>query len=353
MLAAASAATSQATDECNIDVAAVDSQQITCSNFDNAFTLTIPECAAPGLIVDIHGLTMSAAIQEANTNSQAIGGEHCFAVLQPSADGNSGQQGWKPLDDHENLLEVIEETISKLNLDRNRIHAMGMSQGGFATWNLLCMASDLFCSVAPLAASGLDPWGAGYGENCFSDSGPATPRSILYASGTTDPLANINRAREQKQNVVDRYGFVDNTGENIPNLFDDMVERKFTFTDNDLTFQYVEFGSEGHLYPTHKSHCFPTLGSSGDTCDSGRPHYYIHGSLNHQCCAEWTWAERAVQFFVAHPCSENNVQVKCQFESDCAVGWTCEEVEVRRKLFGGVKGGVKEEDVDKVCKKLI
>ena len=40
------------------------------------------------------------------------------------------------------------------------VHVMGYSQGGFASWNLLCLASDVVCSVAPLEAS-TDKWDGG------------------------------------------------------------------------------------------------------------------------------------------------------------------------------------------------
>jgi len=93
---------------------------------------------------------------------------------------------------------------------------MGFSQGGFATWNLLCLASDVICSAAPLAASGLDAWGVGYGDQCFTGSGPQYERSVFYTSGFTDPLAIIVNAARQVENVKNVYGLdgggVDSSG---------------------------------------------------------------------------------------------------------------------------------------------
>ena len=57
------------------------------------------------------------------------------------------------------------------------------------------MASDLICSIAPLAASGLDEWGAGYGDQCFTAGGPPTPRSVFYTSGEADQLATVRAAQ--------------------------------------------------------------------------------------------------------------------------------------------------------------
>ena len=43
-------------------------------------------------------------------------------------------------------------------VEPSRVHVTGFSQGAFATWNILCLASDVVCSAAPLSSSGLDPW---------------------------------------------------------------------------------------------------------------------------------------------------------------------------------------------------
>jgi hypothetical protein len=82
----------------------------------------------------------------------------------------------------------------------------GFSQGGYASWQLLCRASDIICSAAPQCTSGLDQWGAGYGSTCFSDSGPEFQRPIMYIAGTSDSLANFNLFEPQVQNVRRAYG---------------------------------------------------------------------------------------------------------------------------------------------------
>jgi len=59
------------------------------------------------------------------------------------------------------------------------------------TWRILCEASDIVCSVAPLSSHGRDWWGNSYdGKNCFASRRRANPpshkRSIMYHHGRTD-----------------------------------------------------------------------------------------------------------------------------------------------------------------------
>jgi poly(3-hydroxybutyrate) depolymerase len=175
-----------------------------------------PACSAVapcGLIFDIHGWGMSGAMQNANDDMRDLGKSAGYIVVHPDAplrpsifDGLSLKHAWQPNDDHSKLLAFMLALASNPYVDSNRVHLAGFSQGGFATWNLLCGASDLICSAAPLAASGLDVWGVGYGAQCFQQEGPHFHRSVLYTTGASDPLARVAQAREQRENVKRAYG---------------------------------------------------------------------------------------------------------------------------------------------------
>merc|ERR1712205_74847 len=90
------------------------------------------------------------------------------------------KKGWDDLHDLEDFLRQYVDKTGDI-IDRNRVHVAGFSQGGFLTFNLLCKASDLICSIAPLGmpASGhyvggpyhglvLDPSSRGH-SNCWMD----------------------------------------------------------------------------------------------------------------------------------------------------------------------------------------
>ena len=65
-------------------------------------------------------------------------------------------------------------------LDRRRIYAAGISNGGFMSYRLACEAADLFAAVAPVAAT----MPAELGPRCH----PSAPIAVLAINGTADPL---------------------------------------------------------------------------------------------------------------------------------------------------------------------
>lgn len=53
-------------------------------------------------------------------------------------------------------LELVEKLIKDLGCDTNRCYVVGMSNGGYATWDLITYRPDLFAAAAPFCGSG-DP----------------------------------------------------------------------------------------------------------------------------------------------------------------------------------------------------
>ena len=56
-----------------------------------------------------------------------------------------------PSDSGAATLELIEETIATLNIDPNRIYLVGLSMGGFGTWEFTARKPDLFAAAVPMA----------------------------------------------------------------------------------------------------------------------------------------------------------------------------------------------------------
>ena len=69
-------------------------------------------------------------------------------------------------------------------LDRRRLYATGISNGGFMSFRLACEAADLFAAVAPVTAT----MSADLGPRCK----PVAPVSVLVINGTADPLVPYN-----------------------------------------------------------------------------------------------------------------------------------------------------------------
>ena len=56
-----------------------------------------------------------------------------------------------PSDSGAATLELIEETIATLNIDPNRIYLVGLSMGGFGTWEFTARKPNLFAAAIPMA----------------------------------------------------------------------------------------------------------------------------------------------------------------------------------------------------------
>ena len=199
---------------------------------------------------------------------RAKGNRAGYIVVQPSAPDDaeyvpatqapSGTPSWVPVLHHAVLIRLLRDIVTLFDADRRKVHVTGFSQGGFASWNILCNAPDLICSAAPLEASGLDQWGdeAGYGTTCFTENGPEIRRSIFFTQGTTDPLSNIDLARAQVSNVKRAYGMMTSSA----TIRRGTGYTESTWTAGDVNFEYFEHQYNGspRSYYGIGGHCFQT-----------------------------------------------------------------------------------------------
>lgn len=249
-----------------------------------------------GVVMDVHGLDMTAAMQEQSDNFQVLGNDAGYIVIQPTAPKDMwGIHAWSPLVHFDQLLLFFRYAVATFKADLKRVHIMGYSEGGFAAWNILCKAPDLICSAAPLEASALDWWGPGYGTGgCFSwpAKGPSISRSILFTNGITDPLSVIANARQQVANVQRAWGLTPSaatltSGFKFTSQSWQQPSRNFTYLEHD--YSITNSAADGL-----KGHCFPTTAADGCKMSWTDPVL--------QCCGAFTWARHALAFFQANPC---------------------------------------------------
>ncbi|MGD9899809.1 MAG: prolyl oligopeptidase family serine peptidase [Calditrichaceae bacterium] len=72
-----------------------------------------------------------------------------FIVLSPQCHEN---QRWSI----EFLNALLNETVSRYEIDENRLYVTGLSMGGFGTWELALKYPDRFAAIAPVCG-GADP----------------------------------------------------------------------------------------------------------------------------------------------------------------------------------------------------
>jgi len=138
------------------------------------------------LVLDFHGF-MSAGWQEALlTRMSQESDQRGFIVAYPegiSASWNAGDccgTAWTDaVDDVKFVRDLLDHLEQKWCIDKKRIYATGMSNGGFFSHRLACDASDRIAAVAPVAGVlGIAP------EKC----NPSRPVPMIDFHGSADGM---------------------------------------------------------------------------------------------------------------------------------------------------------------------
>jgi polyhydroxybutyrate depolymerase len=247
-----------------------------------------------GLIVDVHGGTMSSRMENKNTELQRLGGEHGFVVLQPSAFGGL----WNASFDDAKVLAFARDVIEVFHLDERRIHMTGFSQGGYMTWRFACAHTDWLASVAPAAAAGNANISPEVGCTFAGSDAPSGPIPILYMHGTKDALVDFQNGQTLTSAV---RAFYETGDAELVADRDGFRRERFTSAQGALleTIQhdYASASMVGvpPLGVAIVGHCYP--GSDDQTPTEP-------GQLMAFGCSPpngFHWGEEVLRFFLAHP----------------------------------------------------
>ncbi len=140
------------------------------------------------LVVDMHGLTSSAAAQ-ARFGWREKADAEGFIVVHPqglNASWNGGElccgaSQNDGVDDEGFIRALVDQMKRDACVDARRVYATGLSNGGAMSHLLACNAADVFAAAAPVSMS-----------NGVSPCEPARPISVIMTRGTNDPLVPFN-----------------------------------------------------------------------------------------------------------------------------------------------------------------
>lgn len=116
-----------------------------------------------------------------------------FVVIYPSAvDGNWNdgrgvafmRAQRENIDDVKFVRAIIDEVAKTASIDRSRIFACGISNGGFFSHRLAAEASDMVAGIAPVVG--------GMAPAIYEKFRPQYPVSILIIQGDADPLVPLH-----------------------------------------------------------------------------------------------------------------------------------------------------------------
>lgn len=163
-------------------------RMLTSGGHTRRFRLVIPPSASPGpapLVLNIHGLVENPKVHEWYTAMDEAAAARGMVVVYPQGLGNSwnggpaccGRAKDEGVDDVRFFRDLVREVESEVCIDRARVYATGMSNGGIMSYRLACDASDLIAAIAPVAAVEAAP-------SCA----PRRPVPVLAFNGTSDLL---------------------------------------------------------------------------------------------------------------------------------------------------------------------
>jgi len=154
------------------------------------FILHVPASYDAGkptpLVISIHGAINWPSFQMALSQWNRVADEHGFIVVYPAGDGG-GPKVWhlrgletkrRQAPDIVFISELIDTLAARYNIDRARVYANGLSNGGGMTFALSCTLADKIAAFGPLASAVTEEidW-------CESRA------PVIAFHGTADPLA--------------------------------------------------------------------------------------------------------------------------------------------------------------------
>lgn len=151
---------------------------------ERSYRLYIPSglpISAP-LVVMLHGGFGSAQQAERAYGWDQLADGAKFAVAYPDGIGRAwnvnggccGRPGRENVDDVGFVTAVVNDVAANVNIDRTRVYAAGISNGGMLAYALVCNTAT-FAAIGPDSATQLDKCAAPH------------PTSVMHIHGTADP----------------------------------------------------------------------------------------------------------------------------------------------------------------------
>ena len=212
------------------------------------------------LLFNFHGYTSNSNEQMFYGDFRNIADTANFLVVHPQGTLDNTNTthfnvGWggSTVDDVGFTEALIDSLSAAYSIDQNRIYAVGMSNGGFMSFQLACDLSNKIAAVGSVTGS-MTPSTLG---NCNASH----PMPIIQIHGTTDPTVPYNGSAgwtASVTNILNHWATFNNcspapTVVNVPNtnVLDGSTVEKYTYENGDNCSEVV------HYKVTNGQHTWP------------------------------------------------------------------------------------------------
>lgn len=166
---------------------------------DRTYELFVPKNFSSGknysLLIALHGGggTARQLVRHTRGRYNALAAEKNFVVVYPDGIGKSWNDGARDtlatarklrIDDVGFIEQVIDDVISKIQIDRKNIFVCGISNGGFMAQRLASEIPHKINAIGVVAAN--------LSEVQSKKPFPKQPVSVIFINGTNDPLVPYN-----------------------------------------------------------------------------------------------------------------------------------------------------------------
>lgn len=137
------------------------------------------------LVFNYHGFTSNGIQQELMSDMNAVADTARFLVCYPEGINASWNVGWvfgSTADDIGFTSAMIDEFADKYNIDKNRVFACGMSNGGFMSYRLACELPSRIAAIASVTGSMV--------PQALASCKPGRPVPVMEIHGTADNIVN-------------------------------------------------------------------------------------------------------------------------------------------------------------------
>jgi len=101
------------------------------------------------LMISMHGMNQDIAYQRTNTMWENVADTAKFVVVYPQGENQSWDiAGMKDINF---ILEIIEQMVTRYDIDRTRVYLSGFSMGGMLTYHAASNISDKIAAFAPVS----------------------------------------------------------------------------------------------------------------------------------------------------------------------------------------------------------